>query len=81
MEDFFFLPTMRSFTRELGESILATPSGFSVNNHRYGCGHGSGLSARPGGRDLLRQQYVTAKERMPRRKEVHKQQYSGNQTD
>ena len=31
VEDFFFLPTVRSFTRELGESILATPSEFSVN--------------------------------------------------
>jgi len=31
VEDFFFLPTMRSFTRKLGESILATPSEFSVN--------------------------------------------------
>ena len=31
VEDFFFLPTVRSFTRELGESLLATPSEFSVN--------------------------------------------------
>lgn len=30
-EDFFFLPTVHSFTRELGESILVAPSGFSVN--------------------------------------------------
>ena len=34
MEDFSFLPTMRSFTRKLGKSILATPSEFSVSNVR-----------------------------------------------
>jgi len=31
VEDFSLLPTVRSFMRELGESILATPSEFSVN--------------------------------------------------
>ena len=31
VENFFFLPVVRSFMRELGESILATPSEFSVN--------------------------------------------------
>ena len=31
VEDFFFLPTVRSFTRKLGKSILATPSKFSVD--------------------------------------------------
>ncbi len=37
VEDFFFLPTVRSFTRELGKSFLATPSKFSVNaRSRFG---------------------------------------------
>jgi len=37
VEEFFFLPTVRFFTRELGESILATPSEFSVDAYsRHG---------------------------------------------
>ena len=91
MVDFSFLPTVHSFRRKLGESVLATPGEFSVNsysrhrtsvnNRRYGRGHGSGLSAHPRGRDLLRQQYLNAKERMPRRKEVCIAILWNNQTD
>ena len=75
VEDFF--PSYRAFLHAKTERVNPCSAKwifgermFQIQNESEKEGFGLAPSR---GRDLLRQQYLTAKERMPRRKEVHKQ--------